>query len=36
VFSSANPDRTITAENLPTLDDVMQNGVGAFLATPPK
>lgn len=36
VFSSANPDRTIAAENLPTLNDVMQNGVGAFLATPPK
>jgi len=36
VFSSANPDRAIAAENLPTLSDVMQNGVGAYLATPPK
>jgi len=36
VFSSHNPDRTIAVENLPTLDDVLLNGLGAFLAPPPK
>ncbi len=35
VFSSYNPDRTIAVENLPTLDDVLLNGLGAFLAPPP-
>ncbi len=34
VFSSYNPDRTIAVENLPTLDEVLQNGLGAFLAPP--
>jgi len=34
VFSSHTPDRTIAVENLPTLDDVMLNGLGAFLAPP--
>lgn len=34
VFSSANPDRPIVAENLPTLEDVLRNGLGAFLAAP--
>jgi hypothetical protein len=32
VFSSHNPDRTIAVENLPTLHDLLQNGLGAFLA----
>ena len=36
VYSSANPDRPIVAENLPTLDDVLQHGLGAFLATMPE
>ncbi|MFO8175677.1 MAG: hypothetical protein R6T96_15435 [Longimicrobiales bacterium] len=34
VFSTYNPDRAIVVDNLPTLDDVMQNGLGAFLAPP--
>jgi hypothetical protein len=32
VFSSHNPDRTIAVENLPTLHEVLQDGLGAFLA----
>jgi len=36
VFSSYNPDRTIAVEHLPTLDDVLQNGLGAYLAPPQK
>ena len=34
VFSSHDPDRTIAVENLPTLAEVLQNGLGAFLAPP--
>jgi hypothetical protein len=34
VFSSHNPGRTIAVGNLPTLDDVLLNGLGAFLAPP--
>jgi len=34
VFSTYNPGRTITVENLPTLNEVMQNGLGAYLASP--
>lgn len=36
VFSSYNPHRTIAVEHLPTLDDVLQNGLGAYLAPPQK
>lgn len=32
VFSTYNPDRAIAVENLPTLQEVMQNGLGAYLA----
>jgi len=32
VFSSHNPDRPIAVDNLPTLAEVMQTGLGAFLA----
>jgi len=35
VFSTYNPDRTIAVDNLPTLQEVMENGLGAFLAPPP-
>ena len=35
VFSFYNPNRTIAVEHLPTLDDVLLNGLGAFL-TPPR
>ena len=35
VFSSANLDRPIAVEQLPTLHDVLEHGLGAFLATPP-
>ncbi len=34
VFSSHNPDRTIAVDNLPTLQEVLLNGLGAFLAPP--
>ena len=34
VFSSYNPDRTIAVENLPTLQEVMERGLGAYLAPP--
>ncbi len=34
VFSSHFPDRTIAVENLPTLEEVMENGLGVFLAPP--
>jgi hypothetical protein len=34
VFSSHDPDRTIAVGNLPTLHDVLQNGLGAYLAHP--
>ena len=34
VFSSHNPDGTIAVENLPTLDEVLLNGLGAYLALP--
>jgi hypothetical protein len=34
VFSTYNPDRTIAVENLPTLAEVLQAGLGAFLAPP--
>jgi hypothetical protein len=34
VFSTYNPDQTIAVENLPTLDEVLQNGLGAYLAPP--
>ncbi len=36
VFSSADPDRTIAVEHLPTLGEIRQNGLGAFLAPPEK
>jgi hypothetical protein len=32
VFSSYNPDRAIAVEQLPTFNEVMQNGLGSFLA----
>jgi hypothetical protein len=34
VFSAHDPDRTIAVESLPTLAEVLQNGLGAFLAPP--
>jgi hypothetical protein len=34
VFSSYNPDRAITVGNLPTLGEVMQDGLGSFLSAP--
>ncbi|MGW8268699.1 MAG: succinylglutamate desuccinylase, partial [Longimicrobiales bacterium] len=34
VFSSYNPDRAIAVEKLPTLHEVMENGLGAYLAPP--
>jgi hypothetical protein len=34
VFSSHNPDRTIPVEDLPSLHEVLQNGLGALLAPP--
>jgi hypothetical protein len=34
VFSTYNPDRTIAVENLPSLVEVMENGLGAYLAPP--
>lgn len=34
VFSTWNSDRAIAVENLPALDEGMQNGPGAFLAPP--
>ena len=34
VFSSANPERAIAVEDLPTLAEVVENGLGAFLAPP--
>ena len=34
VFSAHNPDRTIAVDNLPTLHEVLPNGLGALLAPP--
>ncbi len=34
VFSSYSPDRTIAVEDLPTLAEILQNGLGAYLAPP--
>jgi hypothetical protein len=34
VFSTYNPDRAIAVENLPTLQEVMERGLGAYLAPP--
>jgi len=34
VFSSHTPDRVIAVENLPTLAEVVRNGLGSFLAPP--
>jgi hypothetical protein len=34
VFSTYNPDRTIAVENLPTLQEVVERGLGAYLAPP--
>jgi hypothetical protein len=34
VFSSHDPDRTITVEGLPTLHEVTENGLGAYLVPP--
>jgi hypothetical protein len=34
VFSTYNPDRTIAVEGLPTFNEVLQNGLGAYLAHP--
>jgi hypothetical protein len=31
-LSLHNPDRTIAAENLPTLGEVMERGLGTYLA----
>jgi predicted deacylase len=36
VFSSYHPDLTIAVENLPTLSEVMEYGLGTFLAPPGK
>jgi hypothetical protein len=36
VFSSHYPDRTIAVEDLPTLHEVKENGLGAFLTPPSK
>jgi hypothetical protein len=34
VFSSHDPDRAIAVGNLPTFDEVLRNGLGAYLAHP--
>lgn len=34
VFSTYNPDRTITVVGMPSLGEVMENGLGAYLAHP--
>jgi hypothetical protein len=34
VFSTYNPDRAIAVENLPTLQEVFERGLGAYLAPP--
>lgn len=34
VFSTYNPDRAIAVDHLPTFHEVLQNGLGAFLAPP--
>jgi hypothetical protein len=34
VFSSYNPDRAIAVEDLPSFNEVLQNGLGAYLAPP--
>jgi hypothetical protein len=34
VFSTYNPDRAIAVDNLPTLGEVMERGLGAYLAPP--
>ena len=34
VFSTYNPDRALAVENLPTLQEVVQNGLGAYLTHP--
>jgi hypothetical protein len=34
VFSTYNPDRLIVVEQMPTLSDVMENGLGAYISPP--
>jgi hypothetical protein len=34
VFSTYNPDRAISVGGLPTLNEVVANGLGAYLAPP--
>ncbi|MBT8397836.1 MAG: succinylglutamate desuccinylase [Gemmatimonadetes bacterium] len=34
VFSTYNPERTIAVDDLPTFNEVLQNGLGAYLAHP--
>jgi hypothetical protein len=34
VFTTHYPDRSITVDNLPSLSEVMQNGLGIYLASP--
>ena len=36
VFYSHNPDRAIAVDHLPTLNEVLLNGLGAFLAPTPR
>ena len=34
VFSTYNPDRMIAVDELPTFNEVLENGLGAYLAPP--
>jgi hypothetical protein len=34
VFSTYNPDGTISVDGLPTFGEVMENGLGVYLAPP--